>query len=115
MDQVEGMESFAGRAKGHFESIHDVLQPLLLARRRSNIPITSQIPSAIHSALVKCPGTAGTSFISTSSAETALPRMATARMAGRVSTKKNEMHAANHPKAAAIEPTSVTGTSNESP
>src|SRR5579859_5944309 len=114
-DQGEGKESFELRRKGVFESIHDALQAPGFARRCNSRPIASQTPSAIHSAPVKCPGTAGTSFIRISSAEMVIPRNAMPRNPARASTKKNETQAANHPNAAAMDPTSVTGTSNESP
>src|ERR1700675_1179734 len=114
-DQGEGKESFELRRKGVFESIHDALHAPIFVCRCSSRPIASQTPSAIHSPPVKCPGTAGTSFIKIRSAETVIPNAAAARNPGRDSTIKNEMQAANHPSAAAIDPTSVTGTSNESP
>jgi len=44
-----------------------------------------------------------------------IPNRAMTRNPVRGSTKKNEMQAANHPSAAAMDPTSVTGTSSESP
>src|SRR5882757_6893443 len=115
MDQDEGKESFEVRRKGVFESIHDALHPAVFGRRCSSKPIANHTPSAIHSAPLKCPGTAGTSFIRINSAETVIPNIAMARNPARYSTKKNETQAANHPSAAAIDPTSVTGTSNESP
>src|SRR5258708_1959595 len=111
----EGKESFALRRKGVFKSIHDVLHTTGFGRRCSSRPIASHTPSAIHSAPVKCPGTAGTSFIRISSAETAMPNAAMARNPVRDSTMKNEIQAANQPSAAAIDPTSVTGPSKKSP
>src|SRR5579859_3125496 len=113
--QGEDKESFEMRRQGVFESIHDALHAPGFARRCNSRPIASQTPSAIHSAPVKCPGTPGTSFIRISSAEIIIPNAATARNPVRDSTIKNEMQAANHPRAAAMDPTSVTGTSNESP
>jgi len=44
-----------------------------------------------------------------------MPNAAIARNPARASTMNNEMHAANQPSAAAMDPTSVTGTSSESP
>src|SRR5882724_1592181 len=114
-DPGEGKESFVLRRKGVFKSIHDALHTTGFGRRRSSRPIDSHTPSAIHSAPVKCPGTAGTSFIRISSADTAMPNAAMARNPVRDSTIKKETQAANQPSAAAIDPTSVTGTSNESP
>jgi hypothetical protein len=63
----------------------------------------------------KCPGTAGRAFIRKRSKETAIPDPVTMRIETRFSTIQKERHAANHPKAEAIEPTSVTGTSRASP
>src|SRR5229473_1244853 len=114
-DQCEGKESFELRRKGVFKSIHDRLHAPVFARRCNSRPIASHTTSATHSAAVKCPGTAGTSFIRISSAEIVIPNPATMRNPALDSTKKNEMQAANQPNAAAMEPTSVTGTSNESP
>src|ERR1700722_6290827 len=113
--QYEDKESFELRRKGVFKSIHERLHAPVFARRCSSKPIASHTPSAIHSALVKCPGTAGTSFIRISRAEIIIPRKVTMRNPARGSTKKNELQAANHPSAAAMDPTSVTGTSSESP
>src|SRR5262249_53261875 len=112
----EGKESFEfSRRKCAFESIHDMLQPPACGRRRNINPIASHTANAAHSAPVKCPGIAGTSFINTSNAETTTPKIVAARSPALFVTKKNERHAANHPSAEAIEPTSVTGTSSASP
>src|SRR2546429_3886809 len=73
------------------------------------------MPHATHSAEEKCPGNAGTIFMRKSSNETAIPSPVTRRMDARFSTNQKERHAANHPSAEAIEPTSVTGTSSASP
>src|ERR1700720_4113078 len=113
--QGEDKESFELRRQGVFKSIHDGLHAPVFARRRTINPIASHTASAIHSAPVKWPGPAGTSFISTSNAEMIIPNRAMTRNPVRGSTKKNEMQAANHPSAAAMDPTSVTGTSSESP
>src|SRR5260370_573245 len=79
------------------------------------IPMRSQMTRAIHSAWEKCPGNFGMSFMATRSNATMAPIAATSRGPARVSTRKNEIHAANQPEAQAIEPTSVTGTRSESP
>src|ERR1700692_2378187 len=110
-DPGEGKESFELRRKGVFKSIHDTLHAPVFARRCSSKPIASHTPSAIHSAPVKCPGTAGTSFIRISRAEITIPNIPMVPNPVRDSTIKKEMQAANQPNAAAIDPTSVTGTS----
>jgi len=51
----------------------------------------------------------------TSVNETRIPSPVTILTLARLSTIQNEAHAANHPSAEAIEPTSVTGTSKASP
>src|SRR5258708_3513470 len=113
--QGEGKESFELRRSGVFKSIHDALQATALGQRCTSRPMASQTPSATHSAPLKWPGTAGTSFIRISRTDTVIPNAATTRNPVRDSAIKNEMHAANQPSAAAIEPTSVTGTRSESP
>src|SRR6266403_3674790 len=95
--QGEDKESFVLRRKGVFKSIHDALHTTGFGRRCSSRPIASHTPSAIHSAPVKCPGTAGTSFIRISSAEMVIPKPATTRNLARDSTMKNEIQAANQP------------------
>ena len=73
------------------------------------------MPKAIHSGGEKCPGNAGKTFIRKSNKETAIPSPVTIRIDARFSTIQKERQAANHPKADAIEPTSVTGTRSASP
>src|SRR6266478_4652319 len=84
-------------------------------RRWSEAPRTSQKARAIHSAWVKWPGKAGTSFMSRRSAATRMPREVRARERRLRSTRKNETQVASQPKAEAMEPTSVTGTRRASP
>src|SRR5215468_9493204 len=88
---------------------------LLAAIKKSTRPRTSQTPSAIHSAPEKWPGTMGRSFINKSMSATAAPAPAITRARTLFSTKKKDAHVASQPNADAIEPTSVTGTSSESP
>src|SRR6184192_1497632 len=76
----------------------------------SAAPNSTHTPKAIHSAGEKCPGKTGSTFIKKSISETRIPSPVTTLMPARSSTIQNEMHAANQPKAEAIEPTSVTGT-----
>ena len=83
--------------------------------RRRIKPAVSQIPSATHSAPEKCPGNTGNNFISNSSRETAMPSEVITRRPDFFSTIQKDRHAMNHPLAAAMEPTSVTGTSIASP
>src|SRR5258708_19373098 len=97
--QGEGKESFELRRNGVFKSIHDALQATALARRCTSRPMASQTPSAIHSAPVKWPGTAGTSFIRISRTETVIPNAATTRNPGRDPTLKNQIHPATPPSA----------------
>src|ERR1700739_5156078 len=99
-DQGEGKESFELRRKGVFKSIHDAHQTPVFTRRCRSNPIASHTPSAIHSAPVKCPGIAGTSFIRMSSADMIMPTAAIARNPARDSTMNNEMQDANQPSAA---------------
>src|SRR5579863_7838634 len=106
-DLGEGKGSFGLRRNGVFKSIHDALQATALARRCTSRPMASQTPSAIHSAALKWPGTAGTSFIRISRVDTVIPNKAIDRNPVRDSIIKNEKHAANQPNAAAMEPTSV--------
>src|SRR5258707_937085 len=63
-------------------------------RRWSEAPRTSQKARAIHSAWVKWPGKAGTSFMSRRSAATKMPRAGRARERRLRSTRKNEAHVA---------------------
>src|SRR5215467_1221080 len=81
----------------------------------SAAPSTTQIPKAIHSARVKCPGMTGNTFISTNVNETRIPSPVVILTPGRLSIGQKEAQAANQPRADAIEPTSVTGTSKASP
>src|SRR5256886_10901361 len=63
----------------------------------------------IHSAGEKCPGKTGSIFIKISVNETRIPRPVTILIPARFSAIQNEAHAANQPKADAIEPTSEIG------
>src|SRR5258708_28908797 len=84
-------------------------------RDRNTNPRPTQMPNATHSAGEKCPGKMGKTFMRQRSKETAIPREVTTRIHTRFSTIQNDRHAANQPRADAIEPTSVTGTSSASP
>src|SRR5579864_7826864 len=86
-----------------------------LGRRWRVAPRRSQTVRAIHSARLKWPGKAGTSFIRTKRRETQMPRVVIARMRRRGSTSQKEAQAASQPSAEAMEPTSVTGTRIASP
>src|SRR5690349_19068659 len=81
----------------------------------SAAPNTSQAASAIHSAMEKCPGNAGISFIAKRISDTTAPSAAIPRIRALDSTSASDPQAASHPKADAIDPTSVTGTSSASP
>ena len=88
---------------------------LQLLPQCSAAPSTTQIANAIHSAGEKCPGKAGSTFIRTSINETRIPSPATNLIPVRFSTIQKEAQAASQPRADAIDPTSVTGTSRASP
>src|SRR5690242_3751486 len=81
----------------------------------NTIPAPTHKPSAAHSALEKCPGNTGMSFIATRMNDTSAPSAAIPRTRALDSTSASEPHAASHPSADAIDPTSVTGTSSASP
>src|SRR5690348_2726373 len=88
-------------------------------RRQRTKPSRSQIASAMYSATVKCPGANGKNFIATKAKAATDPKIATTRkrVAGSTylrNTSTIDTQAASQPNADAAEPTSVTGTSNES-
>lgn len=77
--------------------------------------MASQEERAIHSATEKWPGKIGRSFINMKRRDMRMPRVAMRRRRGDGSTRKKDRQVANHPKAEAMEPTSVTGTRMASP
>src|SRR5882672_7063127 len=104
------------RSKADFSFVAEATQTVLaLLPRCSKIPRTTHAPKAIHREGEKCPGNTGRTFIRNSSRETTIPSPVTIRIAARFSTIQNDRQAANHPRADAIEPTSVTGTRSASP
>src|ERR1700686_3464478 len=108
------MESLSIGEVSQLKSIHEHIADLRQPRRSIN-PIASHMASASHSAMEKCPGKTGSSFISTSKSATAIPNIVMSRLPKFFSTSQNDRHAMNHPVAAAMEPTSVTGTRIASP
>src|SRR6267378_2757752 len=104
------------RLKADFFFVAEATQTVLaLLPTCSTIPRPTHAPKAIHSAGEKCPGNTGRTFIRNSRRETTIPSPVTIRVEARFSTIQNERQAANHPRAEAIEPTSVTGTRSASP
>src|SRR5208283_330530 len=97
------------------KSIHEATLHAVRGPKWNSNPSASHTPRAIHSVNVKCPGTPGIHFISTSNKDTAAPRAATKRSHAPRPAIYKDTHAASHPNAEAMDPTSVTGTSSASP